>query len=61
MWILLAIGVLIIAIGVWTVVHPETERDVGGSGSSFSPGTRRVAGYVLVAIGMTMAAVGLVA
>ena len=52
---LLVGGVILAAVGVWTVTHPNGGyRAAGGLGSSFSPGTRRFAGYVLIGVAVLL-------
>lgn len=53
-------AVVLFAVGAWTVTHPNGGyRAVGGVGSSLRPETRRLAGYVLMAVAII--AVALVA
>jgi hypothetical protein len=60
--VLLLGGVLLVLIGGWTVVHPDGGyRAAGGAGSGFEPGTRRVLGYGVGAIGVAILLSGLAA
>jgi hypothetical protein len=48
-------GVLLMAVGAWTVSHPDGGyRAAGGLGSSLSPATRRVAGVLLILAGFAL-------
>ncbi|MEY2448860.1 MAG: hypothetical protein QOH79_2336 [Acidimicrobiaceae bacterium] len=50
--VLLIGGPILIALGLWTVTHPNGGyRAAGGAGSGVSPGTRRFAGFVFIAMG----------
>ncbi|MEY2451236.1 MAG: hypothetical protein QOD92_810 [Acidimicrobiaceae bacterium] len=45
-------GVVLAALGLWTVRHPNGGyRAAGGAGSGVSEGTRRFAGFVFIAMG----------
>jgi len=49
-WLVLA--VFLLAIGAWAFAHPDGGyRGAAGIGSSFSPGTRKVAGGIMTAVG----------
>ena len=59
-WIFLVGGLILLAIGGWTVTHPNGGyRPVGGVGSSFSPSTRRGAGIALMAFALLVVGMGL--
>jgi hypothetical protein len=50
--VLLIGGPILVALGAWTVTHPNGGyRAAGGAGSGVSEGTRRVAGIVFIAMG----------
>lgn len=52
-------GPILMAVGAWTVTHPNGGyRAAGGAGSGLSAGTRRAAGFVLVAMGVTLLILG---
>jgi hypothetical protein len=56
--VLLVGAVILAAVGAWTVTHPNGGyRAAGGLGSSCSPGTRRAAGFLLIAVAIVLAAV----
>jgi hypothetical protein len=45
-------GTTLIALGLWTVRHPNGGyRAAGGAGSGVSAGTRRFAGFTFIAMG----------
>jgi hypothetical protein len=53
--VLLIGGLILMALGGWTVTHPNGGyRAAGGAGSGVSPGTRRVAGFVFIAMGILL-------
>jgi hypothetical protein len=55
-------GVVLAAIGAWTIAHPNGGyRAAGGLGSSFSPGTRRGAGVVLIVVAVAVMVVAITA
>ena len=50
LWVALVGGVILLAVGGWTVTHPNGGyRAAGGAGSGLSPSTRRFAGMLLMA------------
>jgi hypothetical protein len=56
-WVQLIGGAILLAVGVWTVTHPDGGyRATGGLGSSFSPATRRVLGILLIGAALALIA-----
>ena len=54
-WGFLVGGVVLLAVGAWTVAHPNGGyRAAGGAGSGLSPSTRRAAGLVLVVFALVV-------
>ena len=54
-------GLILLAVGGWTVLHPNGGyRAAGGAGSGLDPGTRQIAGYAIGAIGTSLTLVGVV-
>lgn len=59
MLVLFVVGLILALIGWWTVAHPNGGyRAVGGAGSGLAPGTRRVAGFALIAVAVLMVVIG---
>ena len=54
-------GMLVIgAVGVWTIAHPDDGyRAAGGIGSGLSPGARRACGVALVAFALLVGGLAL--
>ena len=51
--VLIVGAVILAAVGVWTVTHPNGGyRASGGIGSSFTPSTRRACGYGLLLLAL---------
>lgn len=58
-WVLLVGGLILVAVGAWTVTHPNgSYRAAGGVGSSFTPATRRLAGFVLLGVAVVLVVSG---
>ena len=54
-WVFLVGGVVLLAVGAWTVAHPNGGyRAAGGAGSGLSPSTRRAAGLVLMVFALVV-------
>ena len=50
-------GIVLLAIGAWTVAHPNGGyRAVGGAGSGLSASTRRTCGWLLSAFAVVVIA-----
>lgn len=49
--------VILVAVGVWTVLHPDGGyRGAAGVGSGLQPSTRRAAGYGLIVFALVVLA-----